>query len=251
MRGPGSVIVLDDATKMTEFVIREWERASSEAIRQRGFFAVALSGGRTPLPLYLGLAARRDIGPWDKTHVFLADERFVPSTDADSNYRMIRERLLDAVDIPASNVHPVPTGLPDAGSAAKKYEEILISFFGLSDGQFPVFDIILLGLGTDGHTASLFPGSRALQEEGRLVDSAVLGNARHDRITLTFPVINSARNVLFLVTGKEKAEVLREVAEERNDALPASAVAPRLGRLLFLTDPDAASLLSTGLRRIP
>lgn len=203
------------------------------------------------MPLYRGLAARRDIGPWDKTHVFLADERFVPATDADSNYRMIREKLLDAVDIPASNVHPVPAGLSDAESAAKKYEEMLISFFGLSDGEFPVFDLILLGLGTDGHTASLFPGSRALQEKRCLVDSAVLGDARHDRITLTFPVINSARNVLFLVTGKEKAEVLREVAEYRNAALPASAVAPGRGRLLFLADPDAASLLSAGRRRMP
>ena len=145
----------------------------------------------------------------------------------------------------------MPTGLPDAASAAKKYEEMLIFFFGLSDGEFPVFDLILLGLGTDGHTASLFPGSRALQEEERLVDSAVLGNARHDRITLTFPVINSAKNVLFLVTGKDKAEVLREVAEERNAALPASAVAPGRGRLLFLADPDAASRLSAGRRQVP
>jgi len=251
MRGPGSVIVFDDSTKMTEFVIGEWERVASEAIRQRGFFAVALSGGRTPVPFYRGLAARRDMRAWDKTHVFLVDERFVPTTDADSNYRMIRERLLDAVDIPASNIHPVPTGLPDAESAAKKYEEILISFFGLSDGELPVFDLILLGLGTDGHTASLFPGSRALQEKGCLVDSAVLGNARHDRITLTFPVINSARNVLFLVTGKDKADVLREVAEERNAALPASDVAPGRGRLLFLADPGAASRLSAGRRQMP
>jgi 6-phosphogluconolactonase len=251
MRGPGFVSVFDDAAKMTEFVIGEWKRISSEAVGERGFFAVALSGGRTPLPLYRALAARRDIGPWDKTHVFLADERFVPVTDADSNNRMIRETLLDAVDIPSSNFHAVPTGLPDAESAAKKYEEKLISFFGLRDDGLPVFDLILLGLGPDGHTASLFPGSSALQEKRRLVDSAVLGDARHDRITLTFPVINSARNVLFLVTGKEKAEALREVAEERNAALPASSVAPGRGRLLFLADQDAASLLSEGRRQMP
>ncbi len=243
------MIVFDDAAKMADFFIEEWRRISTDAVARRGYFAVALSGGRSPVPLYRALAARHDIRAWGKTHFFLADERFVPATDADSNYRMLRETLLNAVDIPAPNVYPVSTELPDTESAARKYEEKLISFFGLGGGELPVFDLVLLGLGADGHTASLFPGSRALQEKRRLVEAAILGDIRHDRVTLTLPVINRAKNVLFIVTGKEKAEVLHEVAEKRNAALPASSVAPGNGRLLFLADGDAASCLSSRRRR--
>lgn len=250
MKGSGTVIVFADEAKMADHVIEEWGRISADAISRRGFFAVALSGGRTPIPFYRKLAAKPDICPWDKTHVFLADERFVPITDPESNYRMIREMLLDEVHILPSNIHYVPTDLPDPGSAAKKYEKNLAAFFKLGKGEFPVFDLILLGLGSDGHTASLFPGTAALKEKDSLAVPVSPGGGKSDRITLTLPVINRALNILFLVTGKEKAAALRGVVEMGDDALPASGVRPETGKLFFLADAEAAALLSMERKRV-
>jgi 6-phosphogluconolactonase len=249
IKGSGTVLVFADATKVVDYAIEDWERMSAEAVRRRGYFSVALSGGKTPVPLYRRLAAKSGVGCWDKTHVFLADERFVPVTDPESNYRMIRETLLDAVRVAPSNVHPVPTDLPDPGSAARKYGETLTAFFRLARGEFPVFDLILLGLGADGHTASLFPGTAALREKERIAVAVSPGGGKRDRITLTFPVINRARKIVFLVTGKEKAEALRGVVEFGDALLPASGVRPVTGELLFLTDTAAAAALSGGKGR--
>jgi 6-phosphogluconolactonase len=229
---------------MADFIIAKWHEISSEAIRERGYFAVALSGGKTPVPLYRKLAKEQgEIMPWDKTHVFLVDERFVALTDSDSNYRMIRETLLDAVPIPSGNVHFVQTGLADPVEAAGRYGADLAGFFRLPKGIFPEFDLILLGLGEDGHTASLFPGSPTLNEKKRLVSAVILGGEMHNRITLTLPVLNNARNVFFCVTGKVKARVLRDVVEKRRASFPASLVSPERGRLLFLADAEAGGLL--------
>ncbi len=247
MMAGGSVIVFPDPEKMADYAMTEWERIASEAISQRGYFSVALSGGHTPIPLYRKLAAASGTRRWDNTVIFMADERFVPATDAESNIRMVRETLLASVDIPVSNVHPVPTDLPDPAAAAKQYEKDLAVFFKVRTGGIPEFDLILLGLGTDGHTASLFPGTGALKEHHQLV-AAVSPGGKLDRITLTFPVINRARNILFLVTGREKAEALLGVAEKADTVFPASAVRPENGELFFLADAEAASLLSADRR---
>jgi 6-phosphogluconolactonase len=250
MKNPGNVLVFADTAKMISYVVEEWERMSADGLARRGYFAVALSGGTTPVPFYRALAAKEGIRGWDKTHVFLADERFVPATDPESNYRMIRETLLEAVDIPDSNLHPVPTDLPDPGPAAEKYERDLKVFFRLRKGDLPVFDLILLGLGADGHTASLFPLSDALKERKSLAVPVSPGGGKRDRVTLTLPVINSARNILFLVRGREKAKALRGVAELKDASLPASGVRPETGALTFLADAEAASLLSWEQRRM-
>jgi 6-phosphogluconolactonase len=251
MSGAGTVFVFSDSSKMADYAVEEWEKTAVQAVTQRGFFIVSLSGGRTPIPFYRRLAARPDVSWWEKTHLFLADERYVPLADPESNYRMIRETLLDAVHIPPSHVHPVRTGLPDPAAAAEKYEEDLGDFFGLSPGDFPVFDLILLGLGADGHTASLFPGSAAPQEKERLAVAVSPGAGKHDRITLTLPVINRARKIVFLVTGKEKAEAFRRVVERADPMLPACGVRPAAGELLFLADVEAAALLPDERRRVP
>ncbi len=241
MNSSRQTFVFGDTGKMADFFTARWREIASGAIKKRGFFAVALSGGKTPAPFYRKLAAEPGEGaPWNKTHIFFADERFVSDTDADSNYRMIKETLLDNAGVPAGNIHSIPTDLPDPMSAALRYEREVALFFG--DG-IPEFDLIILGIGTDGHTASLFPGNTAVKEKKRLVTAVILAGRMHNRITLTLPVLNKARNVIFLVTGKEKAKVLREVSQGSDRSLPALLVAPEKGSLLYLADSSAGSLL--------
>lgn len=236
--------VFDDCEKMAEFVIAKWKDISSEAIRIRGRFTAALSGGKTPIGVYRRLASEKSFGLlWNKTHIFFVDERFVPHTDADSNYRMIKETLLDSAGVPPGNIHPINTDLPDLKSAAERYERDISLSFRLSGDMLPEFDLVMLGVGTDGHTASLFPGSTALEEKKRITAAVILGPEKHSRITLTLPSINNARNVMFLVTGSEKAKVLRAVVQKMDLSLPAALVAPEKGDLLFLADSDAGLLI--------
>jgi 6-phosphogluconolactonase len=222
--------------------------AATDAIAQRGRFSIALSGGSTPKNLYTLIAANASATlPWDKMFFFWGDERDVPQDDADSNYRMAKESLLSRVPIPAGNIFPIPTGKGDAGAAADDYEKILRKFFDLKPGEFPRFDVILLGMGPDGHTASLFPETAALQEHSRLVVANWVEKLKSSRITFTLPVLNSARRVLFLVSGTDKAPVLKEVLEGKGPAekYPSKLVSPSDGKLIWLVDRAAASELSS------
>jgi 6-phosphogluconolactonase len=204
-------------------------------------FAVCLSGGSTPRRLYECLAAPEIASrfPWNRTHWFWGDERFVPHDHPDSNYRMTREALLSRVSIPEANIHAVPTEGLSPEEAAIAYEATLKRFYGadsLAPGR-PLFDVTLLGIGDDGHTASLFPSQPALQETRRWA-VAVIGAKAEARITLTYPVLDSSREVAFLVTGKEKRGVVAR-AQAGDKALPAAMVRP-LGRLHWFTDRAAA-----------
>ena len=244
MNNFGKAVVFEEKQAIVAYIIGMWKKISAASIAERGQFAVALSGGRTPVGLYRGLAREGESFPWEKIHIFLVDERFVPHTDKDSNYRMIQEALLGVVPIPKDNIHPIETNLPGPDEAAKEYEREIIRHFRLGQGQLPRFDLVLLGLGEDGHTASLFPGSAVLQDKSRLARAVTLDSELHDRITLTVPVINNSRHVLFQIEGAHKAEVLRKVLEEKGLALPASLIKPADGDLLFLADREAAGLLS-------
>ncbi len=218
--------------------------ACAESVEGRGYFASALSGGRTPIDFYKMLSADGKGLPWAKIHLFLADERFVPATDEESNYRLVRECLLNHVDIPEENVHPVQTGEATLEVAAARYEEEIRGFFGIECDAIPEFDLIMLGIGEDGHTASLFPGAPSLEEEKRVAIPVVAERPPHKRISLTLPVLANARRIIFLVTGFEKAGVVREIVEEGESQLPASLVR-RMARSVYLVlDKDAASLLS-------
>lgn len=216
----------------------KWASISITAIEEKGYFAAALSGGRTPLEFYRRLSAVEGL-PWDKTHIFLVDERFVPPESEDSNYRMLLQTLLSRISILPENIHPISTAENSPELSAEKYEEELRRFFGLSEHGVPEFDLILLGIGEEGHTASLFPATEALNERERLAVAVRLGEPLHDRITLTFPVINNAGNIFFLVTGKEKREILERLRQGNDPALPASMVNPERGKLIFLTDMGA------------
>ncbi|MGO9431649.1 6-phosphogluconolactonase, partial [Rhodoblastus sp.] len=217
--------ILPDADSLAKRVA-DWLLDAAKS--SDGLFTVALSGGSTPRALYELLAEPpyRDAFPWARTHFFWGDERFVPHDDARSNFRMAREALLSRVPIPAENIHPVPTQGFGPEAAAAAYQRELMTFYGAEtlDPGRPLFDVTLLGLGADGHTASLFPGGAALAER-RLWVAAVTDAKGLARITLTYPAIDSSSRVAFLVAGKEKSAIFSRL--RRGDgALPAAHVHP-------------------------
>lgn len=206
---------------------------------------VAVSGGSTPKRLYalLGSDPYNAQVDWRYVHFFWVDERFVLPSHKDSNYRLLNDNLLNRISIPQKNIHPVRTDLPDPQLSARIYEEEIKSSFGLSELSLPRFDLILLGIGEDGHTASLFPDSEVLRETERLAAPVMDMKHLHCRITLTLPVINHAEKIIFLVSGKHKAAVVEKVLIERDRSLPASLVNPEKGGLIFLIDKEAGLYL--------
>jgi len=227
---------------------REFVRLATDTAHTRGVFTVALSGGSTPKNLYSLLASdetMRGSVPWERVHFFWGDERHVPPDHPESNYRMAHEAMLSKVPLPAANVHRIKSENSDAHQAAHEYEQALVEFFQLPEGGLPHFDLIFLGLGPDGHTASLFPGTKALYEDRRLVVSNWVGKFDAQRITMTAPLINEASDVIFLVSGDDKAAPLKAVLEGDYEPaqLPAQLIHPKEGRLLWIVDSAAARFL--------
>jgi 6-phosphogluconolactonase len=229
--------ILADAEALARRVANWLVELSTE---RDGVFTVALSGGGTPRRLYELLAGLpyRELFPWRRTHLFWGDERFVPRDDESSNYRMVHDAMLSRAPVPAANIHPVPTEGLTPEAAASEYEGQLKSFYGAEhlDPARPLFDVNLLGLGPDGHTASLFPGTAALQEHERWV-AAVVG-PKPTRITLTYPALESSRHAAFLVAGKEKREIFARF-QHGERALPAARLRP-IGQLHVFADVAAA-----------
>ncbi len=243
--------VLTTPQELFEEAAEETIRLAAEAVSARGRFTVALSGGSTPKGLFNLLATNgRATLPWDRTFFFWGDERHVPPTDSDSNYRMANETLLSKVPVPPGNVFRIAAENPDAAAAAAAYEQTLRKFFETDAPAVPRFDLILLGMGPDGHTASLFPGTAGLQEKSRLVIANWVEKLKAYRLSFTFPVLNAARNVDFLVGGTDKASVLRSVLEDdgAGEPYPAKLVRPNDGRLIWFLDRAAASGLSAAAK---
>jgi 6-phosphogluconolactonase len=238
------VKVVPDSDALYRAAADEFVRCAQEAIGQRGRFCVALSGGNTPRGVYSFLAANaKDSLPWSKICIFFGDERSVPPDNPESNYRMANETLLSQVPIPAANVFRVHAEL-DPEVAAQQYEDQLRAFFRVPRGDWPRFDLIFLGLGDDGHTASLFPQSAALNEAERLVVANWVDKFHSYRVTFTYPLLNHAGEIAFLVSGDSKSRVLRDVLKPTGDAsYPAQRVRPLEGRLLWIMDRAAAQLL--------
>jgi 6-phosphogluconolactonase len=223
---------------------------AAQAVQARGSFNVALAGGSTPKGVYSLLAtdARlRSQVAWNRVRFFWGDERHVPPDHAESNFRMAREAMLEPLGIDASRIWRMKGEYPIASKAADEYETALRAAFSLPAGQFPRFDLVLLGMGPDGHTASLFPGTDAVREQHRLAVANHVPRLATDRITLTAPVLNNAAAVVFLIHGGDKAQRLREVLEGPFDPerLPAQLVRPPAGRLVWLVDRSAAALLTS------
>jgi 6-phosphogluconolactonase len=246
----GEIQILANAEDIIQTAAVEFIRQTIEVVHSKGFFSVALSGGSTPKGLYSLLASNGKSGfrfevPWNKIHFFWGDERHVPPDHRDSNYRMVYESMLSKVSVPPENIHRIKAENPDAGKAAEDYERELHEFFRLKVEQLPRFDMVLLGMGTDGHTASLFPGTDVIHEEQRLVAALWVEKFHAYRITLTPPVLNNATRAIFLVSGEEKAETLRMVlqGEYLPERFPAQTIRPTNGRLLWLVDQVAAHRL--------
>jgi 6-phosphogluconolactonase len=240
------LIVERDLEQASRRAAEEFVRLAGEAQRQSGRFTVALSGGSTPQRLYALLAeptyAQRVA--WNKVHLFWGDERCVPPDHAESNYAMARRLLIANVPVPAGNVHRMAGEKEPAGAAAE-YARGLMESFELRPGEWPRFDLMLMGIGEDGHTASLFPGHPALQNQTDLVLAPYVEKLQAHRITLTFPVINHAANIWFLVAESTKAAVLSEIlkAEVSSPRLPATFVKPEDGRLVWFVTAAAATQL--------
>ncbi len=232
-----------DGNRLARDVARAVVEHLNEPLTREGRRSLCLAGGQTPRDLYQVLATEyRDTIPWPRLHLFWGDERYVPPDDAQSNYRLVRESLLDRVPIPKENVHPMPTNLPDPNDAAAAYEQTLRERFS---PPWPRFDLVLLGMGSDGHTASLFPGSPALAERTRWVATSRASVEPRVRLTLTLPVLNRAALVFFLVAGAEKADTLRRVLAGPSEPVPypAAAVRPEGGRVVWWVDQQAARSL--------
>ncbi len=219
---------------------------ATRAIAERGRFTIALSGGSTPRPIYARLAGAeyRERIAWPQVHIFFGDERCVPLDDARSNYRMARETVFDQVPIPPDNIHRIK-GEIDPALAALIYEQELQGLFRTR--LLPAFDLICLGMGENGHTASLFPGTSVLHERERWVAAQYVEVMQTWRVTFTAPLINAARNVAFLVEGPGKAEMLWRVlaGPYQPDVLPSQLIQPVSGQLYWLVDAAAASKLTT------
>lgn len=236
--------VLNTPAELFQAAAEEFKTLAAQAVTNHGRFTVALSGGSTPKSLYSLLASGSVPNiPWDKIFFFFGDERFVPPDHPDSNYRMVHETGLFS-KVFSDQVFRVLTEEKDADTAARDYEQTIQKFFNLKPGEFPRFDLILLGLGPDGHTASLFPGTAALNEKNRLVVANWVEKFRSYRITFTLPVLDHAACDMFLVSGKDKADMVRQVLADKNADLPSQKVHPVDGRLVWLLDAAAASRLS-------
>jgi 6-phosphogluconolactonase len=245
--------ILADGTAIARRTADLWIAAAKSAVEQKGVFRVALSGGSTPKTLYTLLATDANLRaqiPWGKTQFFFGDERHVPPDHMDSNFRMADDAMLSQVPAKPDQVHRIKAEYGDAEKAALEYEQDLRTSFQLAAGQLPRFDLFLVGMGDEGHALSLFPGTKALHDNGRLVMRNWVGKFYTDRVTMTAPVANNAALIVFMVTKADKAPALKAVLEgpHEPEQLPSQLFAPTNGKLLWLVDKDAAGMLSGGTR---
>jgi 6-phosphogluconolactonase len=246
-----TIRIFPDADQLAHFAARLFQSRLHLSNSVQVSFTVALSGGSSPKKMFeiLGnderLKKQVKAGLWDYVHFFWTDERHVPPDHAESNYKLAYDSTLSPLGIREANIHRIKGELEDASEAARQYEEEILHGSPNSDGQLPKFDLIFLGMGSDGHTASLFPGTKALQEEKRLVVSNWVGKYYTDRITMTAPMLNNASCVVFLVCGQDKALAVKAALEGRYEPqqLPAQLIRPESGKLIWALDSTAASLL--------
>ncbi len=243
-----NIQIVADAEAMSKAAAEVIVEHIRETLKTRDVYSIALSGGSTPRRLHAllaGDAVFRDQIPWERVHFFWGDERHVPPDHPDSNYRMADDTLLSKAPIPAANIHRIRAENPDAEKAAADYEQEIRQFFKIDVEQIPHFDCVLLGMGLDGHTASLFPGTAALEETRRLVVASWVEKFESYRITLTVPVFNNATRIIFLISGQKKANTLKSVLAhgQVSDTYPIQRIRPNQGQCIWLIDTSAAGQL--------
>jgi 6-phosphogluconolactonase len=245
--------ILADGAAIARRAAQEFVQAAADAVHTRGSFNVALAGGSTPKTLYSLLVndpALRSQVPWDKMHLFFGDERHVAPDHPDSNFGMAKEAMISKAPLKPEQVTRIKGEYPNAEQAALEYEKALREYFKLKDGEYPRFDLVLVGMGNEGHTLSLFPGTKALHADGRVAVRNWVGKMYAERVTLTAPAASNAAHIIFMVTGADKAPALKAVLEGpfEPDQLPAQLLRPKNGKLLWLVDTAAGDMLSIGIR---
>jgi len=245
--------ILADGAAIAKRAAREFVQAAASAVREKNAFNVALAGGSTPKALYSLLVndpALRSQIPWDKIHMFFGDERHVAPDHPDSNFRMATEAMISKSPLKPEQVTRIKGEYPGTQQAALEYEEALREYFKLKAGEYPRFDLVLVGMGNEGHTLSLFPGTKALHADGSIAVRNWIGKLCTERITLTAPAACNAAEIIFMVTGADKACALKSVMEGpyEPDQLPAQLLQPQDGKLLWLVDAAAGSMLTSGIR---
>jgi 6-phosphogluconolactonase len=250
---PPDVRILTNIDAIAKRSAEDFVQSATQAVSEKGSFSVALAGGSTPKALYSLLAsdaALRSQVPWDKMYVYFGDERSVGPDHADSNFRMATDTMLAKVPLKPEQVFRIKGEYKDTEKAAQEYEQVLRTSFKIAEGQFPRFDLVFLGIGNEGHTASLFPGTKALHETKRLVVRNWVGKLYTNRITLTAPAINNAARVIFMITGADKALALKGILEGpyEPEQLPAQLIQPPNGKVVWLVDTIAGGMLSIGIR---
>lgn len=236
---PKKLFIFENPFTLTNFLVRKWAAIGHASIARHGRFVAALTGGKSPIEFYCKLSNLDEVALWMKTHIFLTDERFVGFDHPDSNFMMIKDLVLNYVNIPEANIHPIVTYCEHAKISAGQYAKELQRFFNMSANQLPRFDLITLGLGVDGHIASLFPESVELFAEKEWVVATQSMRHKHSRVSLTLPVINHARNVYVMAIGESKARALKHVLEGPSH-LPAAKLNPTQGELIYVADREAA-----------
>jgi 6-phosphogluconolactonase len=244
--GLANLKVSEDAVSLVAKLAEKIHELSKKAIEERGVFTIALSGGSTPKALYEYMATKyKTKMAWDKIKFFLGDERCVTHDDPDSNFKMIDQAMFSKVPVPRTSIYPTQGQDKNPEVCAKNYQKTLAHAFKIEPGEIPVFDLILLGLGPDGHTASLFPGTLALTENKQTFVANWVQKFNRQRLTLTYPVLNAARHVIFLVSGKGKSDILASVLQSPEAGYPAQKVNPVTGTLEWFIDKPAAEQLNT------
>jgi 6-phosphogluconolactonase len=249
-----TIKLFPDVAAIAQHAANIFVNAAQHAVRERGIFRVAMAGGSTPKALHALLVAEpfRSQLPFDKMQIFFGDERPVPPDHSDSNYRMVNETFISKAPIKPEQVFRIKAELHDTEKAALDYEQTLETQFALQPGELPRFDLMLLGMGNEGHTLSLFPGTTALRDNGRLVVRTWVGKLYTVRITCTAPVANNSAAVVFMIAGADKAPALKAVLEGpyEPEQLPSQLIQPANGKLIFLVDSAAGGMLSKDLAAI-
>lgn len=242
------IIINDDPALLAKQAAEIFVASARGSINKKRPFTVAISGGSTPRQMHKLLPTEPYVQniPWQKSHIFWVDERCVPQDSTESNYGTAKRDFIDEVPIPQTHVHWI-TCESSPQMSAKKYQKTLKDFFCFENESIPRFDLIFLGMGVDGHIASLFPGQKSLYEKEKLVVTVKGGNPNVNRITMTLPLLNQARHIVFIVTGKEKSRTVQKVLEDRKIRLPAQKIRPRDGQITWLMDRGAAVLLTGDL----
>jgi 6-phosphogluconolactonase len=238
------LIVFGDSQALVATLAQRIFEESEKAIKEKGVFTLSLSGGSTPKALYEHLASKyKEKLQWSKILFFLGDERCVAHDDKDSNFKMITAAMFSQAAVPPTNIFPTVDQDTDPELSASKYHKTMVDAFKISINSVPIFDFILLGLGPDGHTASLFPDSKALSETKRTFVANWVEKFQSYRLTSTYPLLNAARHVVFLVSGEGKAEIMKSIFSSSGNKYPAQGVKPPFGKVEWFVDQAAVALL--------